>query len=238
MEVAGCHPAHKELLAGGDCLAKSQGQEADQMNRAPPGGSIGGGPGDYTPQESDQMPAPPEAPFTCARVSLGPGSRAVATVKDDIVEHVEEQPDNPSTENQQWRLRLLGINVPFDGFHQDAEHQGHGENGVAEGSQDICPQEAERALPVPRDSAGPQAIQAYDHGKELGEDGKRVGGQGQGVADVGNRQLHHEQEDAHHAHEDQAEAPPGVSPHGAGLRGSSSSSPAKAELLREQLQIL
>lgn len=194
-------------------------------------------PGDHTPQESTEPPAPPGAPITCARVLRGRGSRAVATVKDDIVEHVEEQPDNPSTENQQRRLCLLGINVPFDGFHQDAEHQGHGENGVAEGSQDVRPREAERALLVPRDAAGPQAKQADDHGKELGEDGEGVGGQGQGVADVGDGQLHHEQEDAHHAHEDQAEAAPGVSPHGAGP-GQLLSLSGKAERPGEQLQIL
>ena len=163
------------------------------------------------------MAATPAQPFTYASVSLGSVCGAVAAVQDDIVEHIEEEPDNSSTENQQRRLCLLRIDVPFDGFNQDAEHQGHQKNGVAKGPQDVRPQEAEGAPPVLRDVAGPEAEQAYDHGQDVGEDGESVRGQGEGVADVGDCQLHDEEEDAHHAHEDQAEGPAGVSPHGAGL---------------------
>lgn len=156
------------------------------------------------------------ATFTCGRGLRGPARRAVATVQDDIVEHIEEQPDDPGGQHQQRRLRLLGADVPLDGLHQDAEHERHGEDGVAKGPHHVGPQEAEGALPVARDAAGPQAEQAYDHGQEVREDGEGVRGQGQGVADVGDRQLHDEQEDAHHAHEDQAEGSPRVSAHGSG----------------------
>lgn len=115
----------------------------------------------------------------CFRVSRGLVCWAVAAVQDDIAEKVEEQPDDSSTENQQWLLCFLGANIPFDGFHQDAEHQGHGKNGVAEGSHHICPKKAIRALPVLPDTAGSQAKQAYDHGEDVGQHGESVRGQGQ-----------------------------------------------------------
>lgn len=140
--------------------------------------------------------------FTCFRVSQGPVRCAVAAVQDDIVENIKEQPDNSSTENEQWQLCLLGANIPFDSFHQDAEHQGHGKNGVAKRSHHVCPKEAVSALPVLSDVAGPQAKQADDHGEDMGKDGERIRGQGQGVAHVGDHELHHEQQDAHDAHED------------------------------------
>lgn len=145
--------------------------------------------------------------------------RAVAAVQDEIVENIEEQPDNPSTENQQWLLCLLGFDIPFDGLDQDAEHQGHGKNGVAESPHNICPKKAESALPVLGDTAGPQAEQAYHHGQQVGKDSEGVRGQGQRVAQVGDRKLHHEEEDAHDAHEDETEAPARVSAHGSRLFG-------------------
>lgn len=210
-------PAPEELGRGGDPAAKSQdkrpaAREIGPLSRAPPRRSPG-------TAATRNAPATPAQPFTCAGVSPRPVCGAVAAVQDDIVEHVEEEPDNSSTENQQRRLCLLRVDVPFDRFHQDAEHQGHGKDGVAEGPHDVRPREAEGAPAVPRDVAGPEAEQAYDHGKEVGEDGESVRGQGQGVADVGDHQLHDEEEDAHHAHEDQAEGPARVSAHGAGLPG-------------------
>lgn len=143
--------------------------------------------------------------------------RAVTAVQDDIVKDIEEQPDNSSTENQQGLLRLLGTNIPLDSFNQDAEHQSHGENGVAKGSHHVRPEKAESALPMLCYAANPHAKQSYDHGHKVGEDGEGIGGQGEGVADVGNHEFHHKEEDAHDAHENQPEAPARVSPHGARL---------------------
>lgn len=166
-----------------------------------------------------QVAATPEEPLTCLHASPGPLGRAIAAVQDEIVEDVEEQPDNPGTENQQRLLCLLGIDVPFDGLDQDAEHQGHGKNGVAKSPHDVRPKKAERALPVPSDIAGPQAEQAYHHGQQVREDGEGVRGQGQRVAYVGDHELHHEEEDAHDAHEDESEAPARVPAHGSRLFG-------------------
>lgn len=144
-----------------------------------------------------------QEPFTCFSVSLGPWCHAVTAVReDDIVKNIEQQPYDSSTENQQWSLCLLGINIPFDSFNQDAEHQGHGKNGVAKCSHDICPKKAKRALPVLFYTAGPYAPKTNDHGDQVGKDGKSIGGQREGVAYVGGHQLHHEKEGAHNAHED------------------------------------
>lgn len=163
------------------------------------------------------MAATPEGPLTCLNVSPGPTCRAVATVQDEVVEDIEEQPDNPSAEDQQRLRRLLGIDIPFDGLDQDAEHQGHGKNGVAKSPHDVRPQKAERALPVLGDAAGPQAEQAYHHGQQVREYGEGVRGQGQRVAEVGDRELHHEEQDAQDAHEDEAEAAARVPAHGSRL---------------------
>lgn len=140
--------------------------------------------------------------FTCFTASAGPAGRAVTAVQDDIVKDIEEQTNNSSAEDQQWLLCLLGVDVPFDGFNQDAEHERHGEDGVAEGAHHVCPEEAKRALPVPVDTAGLHAQPRNDHGHKVGEDGERIGGQREGVAYVGDDQLHHEHEDAHRAQED------------------------------------
>ncbi|KAK7827139.1 LOW QUALITY PROTEIN: hypothetical protein U0070_019935 [Myodes glareolus] len=107
---------------------------------------------------------------------------------EDRVKNIEEQPNDSGTEDQQGILCLLGTDVPFDGFYQDAEHQGHSKNGIAKRPYHVCPEKAKGALPVLPDVARPQAKQPDDHGYQVGEDGEGIGGQGERVAQ---RSLRH-----------------------------------------------
>lgn len=115
-------------------------------------------------------------------------------------------------------LSLLGVDVPLDGLHQDAEHERGGEDGVAEGPQHVGAAEAEGAGLVPLDAAEADAKQPNDHGDQVGENSKGIRGQGEGIAHVGDGDLGGEDDEADHAHEDEAAAAPRVAAHSCGSR--------------------
>lgn len=111
--------------------------------------------------------------FTFFRVSFG-CTTVTAVHEDNIVEHIEEQTCDPNNEDKQSFLCLLRIDVPLDSLDEDAEHQSDSKNGVAEGSQHICPGEAKGVCLVPSDAAEPHPKQADDHRDEVGENCKGI----------------------------------------------------------------
>lgn len=92
-----------------------------------------------------------------------------AVHEENIVEHIEEQTYDPDNEDKQCFLCLLRVDVPLDCLNEDAEHESSGKNGVAKGSQHICPAEAESVCLVPSDATEPHTEQTDDHGDEVRE---------------------------------------------------------------------
>lgn len=133
--------------------------------------------------------------------------------EDNVVQHVEAQTYNPNNEDEHSFLSLLGVDIPLDGLHKDAEHQCGGKDGVAERPQHVSAAEAKGAGLVPPDAAEADAKQPDDHGDQVGENSKGIRGQGEGIAHVGDRDLGGENGEAHHAHEDEAAAAARVAAH-------------------------